>query len=203
MITLKGSPKGIMLMIEEVDLATAKEELREKLAPTTEFFCEEMLDVFLTSTSLTDVEVLELHPIVEEVLQKTSVHFIEEVPKMLPKQHSPLDDLSSDEGITKFVRTKVTSGEKIEYENNLIIIGDVEKGAEIISGGNVFVMGGLFGSVTVTNPACVVVAMKLIPEKIQIADYSTSITKNVFKKLLSVPEIAYLAGNEIKIEQYS
>ena len=122
---------------------------------------------------------------------------------MLPKQHSALDDLGADEGVTKFIRTKITAGEVVEYENNIIIIGDVEKGAQIISGGNVFVMGSLFGAVTVTNPACVVVAMKLMAENIKIGDLETKVTKSALKKFLSVPEIAYLTGTEIKIEQYS
>lgn len=203
MVTLKGSPKGIMILIEDATKDVAAIELREKLAESAAFFQEKSLDVFLTSTSLTEVEVYELQGIVAEILCNTQVNFIEHVPKMLPKQHSVLDELGADEGITKFIRTKVTSGEKIEYENNLIIIGDVEQGAEIISGGNVFVMGSLYGSVTITNPACVVVAMKLVAEKIKIADAETKVVKNVLKKFLSVPEIAYLMNDEIKIEQYS
>ncbi len=203
MVTLKGSPKGIMILIEDATSDVAPKELREKLTECASFFKEESLDVFMTSTSLTDVEVYELQGIVSEVLCGTKVSFIDHIPKMLPKQHSALDDLGDDEGITKFIRTKITTGEKIEYENNIIIIGDVEKGAEIISGGNVFVMGTLLGSVTVTNPACVVVAMKLMAENIKIGDLETKVSKNALKKLLSVPEIAYFTGTEIKIEQYS
>ncbi len=203
MVTLKGSPKGIMIMIEEVTADVAAKELREKLAECASFFKEEALDVFMTSTTLTDVEVYELQGIVAEVLSGTTVNFIDHIPKMLPKQHSVLDELGANEGITKFIRTKIATGEKIEYENNLIIIGDVEKGAEIVCGGNVFVMGSLFGSVTITNPACVVVAMKLMAENIKIGDYQTKVVKNALKKFLSVPEIAYLLGTEIKIEQYS
>ena len=203
MVTLKGSPKGIMILIEDATSDIAPEELREKLSECASFFKEESLDVFITSTSLTDIEVYELQGIVEEVLNGTKVNFIDHVPKMLPKQHSALDDLGADEGVTKFIRTKITAGEVVEYENNIIIIGDVEKGAEIISGGNVFVMGSLYGSVTVTNPACVVVAMKLMAESIKIADFETKVQKNALKKLLSVPEIAYFSGEEIIIEQYS
>lgn len=203
MVTLKGSPKGIMILIEDSAKDVASIELREKLAESAAFFKEETLDVFLTSTSLTDVEVYELQGIVTEILSGTKVKFIDHIPKMLPKQHSVLDDLGADEGITKFIRTKITSGETIEYENNLIIIGDVEKGAQIVSGGNVFVMGSLLGAVTITNPACVVVAMKLAAENIKIGDCEVKVTKNALKRILSVPEIAYLSGADIKIEQYS
>lgn len=203
MITLKGSPKGIMILIEEADSAAAKAELPAKLSESAAFFNEETLEVFLTSTSLTEAEVFELRPIVREILSSTQVVFIETPPKMLPKQHSPLDDLGSDEGITKFVRTKITEGETIEYKNNLIIIGDVERGAKVICGGNLFVLGALYGSATVTNPQSVVVAMKLMPEYLEIAGISTAVKQSTLKKFLSAPEIAYSTGEEIKIEQYT
>ena len=175
MITLKGSPKGIMITIEEADFKTACVELPEKLQSSAEFFNEETLEVFLTSTTLTEAEVFELRPIVCEVLSNTQVIFIETPPKMLPKQHSPLDDFGSDEGITKFVRTTVAQGETVEYENNLIIIGDVERGACVKCSGNLFVIG----------------------------EISTTVKQSTLKKFLSTPEIAYLTGSEIKIEQYT
>lgn len=203
MITLKGSPKGIMITIEEADFLTACAELPEKLESSAEFFNEETLEVFLTSTTLTEAEVFELRPIVCEVLSNTQVIFIETPPKMLPKQHSPLDDLGSDEGITKFVRTTVAQGETVEYENNLIIIGDVERGACVKCSGNLFVMGSLFGSVTITNPQSVVVAMKLMPEILKIGEISITVKQSTLKKILSTPEIAYLTDSEIKIEQYT
>lgn len=203
MITLKGSPKGIMITIEEADFATACVELPAKLRDSAAFFNEETLEVFLTSTSLTEAEVFELRPIVCESLSNTHVIFIETPPKLLPKQHSILDDLGNDEGITKFIRTKVTEGETIEYDNNLIIIGDVERGACVKCAKNLFVLGALYGAAYVTDPAAVVVAMKLMPEHLEIAGFSTTVTKSALKKFLSAPEIAYLAGSDIKIEQYT
>ncbi len=203
MVTLKGSPKGIMITIEEADFETARHELPAKLRDSAAFFNEESLEVFLTSTSLTEAEVYELRPIVCESLSNTQVIFIETPPKLLPKQHSVLDDLESDEGITKFVRTKVTEGETIEYDNNLIIIGDVERGACVKCAKNLFVLGALYGSAYVSDPNAVVVAMKLLPEHLEIAGVATTVKQSTLKKFLSTPEIAYLAGTDIKIEQYT
>jgi len=202
MINIKGSPKGIMITIEDFN-ESAKDELFKKLSETAGFFNEETLEVFLTSTSLTEAEVFALRPVVEEALPNTQIIFIEEPPKMLPKQHSPLDDLGYDEGITKFVRRTIDAGEELSYENNLIIIGDVKSGAKISAGGNVFVLGTLFGSVSITKPDGVVVAMKLLPESLSIAGISATIKASTLKKLLSAPEIAYLLNEEIKIEQYT
>ena len=207
MIALKGSPKGIMITIDEENFEVATSDLKEKLAESAQFFNEDTLEVFLTSTTLTDAEVFSLRSVVEAGLTNTRVIFIEEPPRLLPKQHSPLDDLAHDEGLTKFIRTTVKSGEVLEYEHNLIIIGDVERGAVLRAGGNIFVMGALLGTACAGcsgKADSVIVAMRLIAENIEIAGISQQVKAGVLKKLLpGVPEIAYIMGSEIKIEQYT
>ena len=207
MVTLKGSPKGIMIMVEESQLNLAEAELIAKLSESAEFFNEDSLEVFLTSSLLTEAEVYSLRPVVEKGLKNTKVVFIEEPPRLLPKQHSPLDDLEQNEGITKFVRTTVKSGEALEYENNIIIIGDVEKGARVRAGGNIFVLGSLFGEACAGKDGkkdAVIVAMRLMAEKIGIGEILTTPKTSPLKKFLpGVPEIAYALNGEIKIEQYT
>ena len=50
-----------------------------------------------------------------------------------------------EEGLTKFVYSTIRSGMKIQYNGNLVIIGDVNPGAEVIATGNIIVMGALRG----------------------------------------------------------
>ena len=207
MIILKGSPKGISVSVDDTDLDTGRKELAEKLMQSKAFFDGVSLEVFLTSNSLTEMEVFDLQGTVSNVLCDTEITFIEYEPKMIPKKHSPLDELGSDEGITRFCRKTIKSGETVEYDNNLVVIGDVEAGAKIIAGGNVFVLGSLFGSVHAGaggRKDAAIVAMKLMPEKLLIADFSTQVKQSTIKRLFSnVPEIAYISGNAIKVEQYT
>lgn len=207
MVTLKGSPKGIMILIDESDINIAKEELIAKLSESAQFFNEETLEVFITSTTLTEAEVYSLHGVVTEGLVNTKVLFIEHPPKLLPKQHSILDELADDEGISKFVRTTVKSGEVLESNHNLIIIGDVERGAVVRSCANIFVLGSLYGRAHAGSNRksdSVIVAMRLLAEEIKIADTTITVKQSALKKFLpGVPEIAYLLNDEIKIEQYT
>ena len=207
MVTLKGSPKGIMILIDEQDINIAAKELEEKLVLSRDFFNEESLEVFLTSTTLTDAEVFSLRQIVCDSLLNTQVVFIEHTPKLLPKQHSPLDDLADDEGITKFVRMTVKSGEVLETPHNLIIIGDVEKGAVVCSDANIFVLGTLLGKAHAGKGGkkdSVIVAMRLLAEEIAISDTVAEVKSSALKKFLpGTPEIAYILDNDIKIEQYT
>ena len=207
MVNLKGSPKGIMICVDEENLDIAKQELSLKLSESAEFFNEDTLEVFLTSNILTEAEVFSLRPVVSAVLCNTEVVFIEHMPKLLPKQHSPLDDLGSDEGITKFVRSTIKSGEVIEYNDNIIIIGDVEKDAVVRADGNIFILGTLLGSAHAGANGkrdAVIVAMRLLAEEIKIADATLVKKVSALKKILpNTPEIAYLLGDEIKTEQYT
>lgn len=207
MIIVKGSPKGILVSVEDTDFDNGQKELYEKLSQSKEFFKGITLEVYLTSNVLTETEVFSLQPVVINALPETEIVFIDEEPKMIPKKHSPLDELDNDEGITKFLRKTVKSGETVEYDNNLVVIGDVEAGAKVVCGGNVFVLGSLLGSVHAGAGGrrdAAVVAMKLMPEKLLISDMTTEVSKSAIKRLFSnVPEIAYISGNAIKIEQYT
>ena len=207
MVTLKGSPKGIMILIDSENAEIAAFELQEKLIETAEFFNEDELEIFLTSQTLTEAEVYSLRPVAEKLLKNTKAVFIETPPKLLPKQHSLLDELSDDEGITKFVRKTVKSGEVLESDYNLIVIGDVESGAVVRSKENIFIMGSLFGTAVAGcdgKSDSAIVAMRLLAEKVEIAGIAKSIKTGALKKLLpGVPEIAYISEGEIKIEQYT
>ena len=46
---------------------------------------------------------------------------------------------------TKFHRGSLRSGQKIEYEGSLVILGDVNDGAEVIAGENIVILGILRG----------------------------------------------------------
>ena len=46
-----------------------------------------------------------------------------------------------DEGITKFYRGTVRSGQLVNYDGNLVVIGDVNPGGEVVATGNVSCYG--------------------------------------------------------------
>ena len=48
---------------------------------------------------------------------------------------------------TKFVRSSLRSGQRAEYEGSIVVLGDVNGGAEVIAGENVVVLGCIRGMV--------------------------------------------------------
>ena len=46
---------------------------------------------------------------------------------------------------TKFYKGSLRSGKKLEFEGSLVVIGDVNAGAEVIAGENIVILGSLRG----------------------------------------------------------
>lgn len=46
---------------------------------------------------------------------------------------------------TKFHRKSLRSGQKVEFEGSIVVLGDVNNGAEVIAGENIIILGALRG----------------------------------------------------------
>jgi septum site-determining protein MinC len=72
-----------------------------------------------------------------------------------------------------FLHRTLRSGTRIEFAGHVVILGDVNPGAEIISEGNVMVWGRLRGMVHAGakgNRTAVICALDLSPTQLRIAD---------------------------------
>jgi septum site-determining protein MinC len=71
------------------------------------------------------------------------------------------------------LRETIRSGRSIYHEGHIVVIGDVNPGAEIIAGGDVVVWGKLRGLVhagALGDNSAVICALELIPTQLRIAD---------------------------------
>lgn len=108
------------------------------------------------------------------------------------------------EGQTKFVKTTLRSGMKIEFKGNVVVIGDVNPGAQIVAYGNVIIMGCLRGVVHAGangNKDAFVVAYDLNPMQLRIDNLISIAPDEEFQKP-NYPEIAFIKDNFIVIEPY-
>lgn len=73
----------------------------------------------------------------------------------------------------RFYKGTLRSGQVLESETSIIILGDVNPGATIVSKGNVVVLGSLKGTIhagAVGNEDAFVAALNMAPVQIRIAD---------------------------------
>ncbi|MDD3652986.1 MAG: septum site-determining protein MinC [Desulfotomaculaceae bacterium] len=101
------------------------------------------------------------------------------------------------------VRRSLRSGQKIDSPDHIIILGNVHPGAEVVSGGNILVLGSCWGMIHAGaggNRQARVIARQLAPTVISIADrrYAPD------RPLLLPPGhcLARLSGQEIIFERY-
>ncbi len=104
---------------------------------------------------------------------------------------------------TLLYRGTLRSGQKVQYQGNVVILGDVHAGAEVVAGGDVVVMGTLRGMAHAGAPAnelAVVVAYRLLPAQLRIADVLGRAPDHPEKP--DRPELARLQDRQIIVEPY-
>lgn len=99
---------------------------------------------------------------------------------------------------TKFIRGSLRSGQKEEYYGNIVVIGDVNFGAEVIAGGNIIVVGTLRGVAHAGangNKKAIIGANALGVTQVRIANMVREIEENDYKSAY-----IYIDANKIEIE---
>lgn len=107
------------------------------------------------------------------------------------------------EGKTKFIRKTVRGGECIRYQGNIVIIGDINSGAEVYATGNVIVLGRVKGKVNAGfngNTKAVIAAFLLQPEILKIANVIAMSPDDIEKP--KYPELAKIKDGLIIVEPY-
>ena len=108
-----------------------------------------------------------------------------------------------EEGITKFYRGTLRSGQLVDFEGNVVIIGDVNPGAEVKASGNIVIMGSLRGVVHAGrdgNRSAVITAFNLHPTQLRIADLISRPPDGNTDAGPGKAEIAYVRDGNIYID---
>ncbi|MDE0206414.1 MAG: septum site-determining protein MinC [Candidatus Tectomicrobia bacterium] len=98
----------------------------------------------------------------------------------------------------------VRSGEVVASEGHLVIMGDVNPGAEVIAENNIIVWGSLKGTAYAGVPNhedAVIAALHLAPIQLRIAGYIAR-SPDVRPVTAATPELARIDQNEIVVESW-
>ena len=189
-ITLKINGQAEINEIEEC--------LKEKIPELKKLYQNEKTPIFVTGKVLKNKEI----DLVKEMIQKeidVEVEF--DSPKVLGLhgiRKAFSEEIQSSE--TKFHKGSLRSGSKVEYEGSIVVIGDVNAGAEVIAGENVVVLGNLRGVAHAGakgNKKAIIAAAKIESPQIRIANIVKELEKNEEE---TKREYAYVEENEIILE---
>jgi septum site-determining protein MinC len=101
------------------------------------------------------------------------------------------------------LKETVRSGRHIFHEGHLIVVGDVNPGAQLVAGGNVIVWGKLRGLVhagALGDTGAVICALELIPTQLRIADQIAISPEE--RRLRPLPEMAAIRDGRIVAETW-
>ena len=145
---------------------------------------EEATPIYITGKVLKNEEIEQIQALVQKVIP-VEVKF--ETPKILGlhgiKKTFSKEILAS---VTKFHRGSLRSGQKIEYEGSIVILGDVNAGAEVLAGENIVVLGILRGMAHAGakgNKEAIIAAASIESVQIRIANIVKEIEKTEINEI--------------------
>jgi septum site-determining protein MinC len=218
-VAFKGTVNGLTIVLkEEEDFENILQIIDKKVASAGKFFKGSALDVKYRGKKLTNIQE---NRVFDLMVAKSGakINSFQEDKTELPKnpvgvKAEPGNRIELKkyffkgikEGNTKFYRGTIRSGQLVSYDGNLVVIGDVNPGGEVIATGNVIVMGALRGIVHAGadgNKESIVVAINLQPTQLRIADVITrSPDGNEISRSNAVPELAFIKGDMVYIERF-
>ncbi len=121
--------------------------------------------------------------------------------KQIPSREKSKRKVSPDRLLV--VDKSLRSGQRVEHGGDILILGDVNKDAEIVATGNIIVMGTLRGVAiagALGDEASVVVALRMEPQQIRIGR-RLAITDEEERESPGYPEVARVEEGNIVLEK--
>ncbi len=214
-VVIKGSREGIFLHLDpQIEFQVLKQKIAAKLSASKEFLAgaQVICDFGPREISAEDITELEslfkLHKLhlkrVNVSRPERSGSGEEKVMALKPMESARGQIHPYADEQTLLIKRTLRSGQSISYDGNVVILGDVNPGAEIVASGNVIVMGALRGVVhagATGNQGSIVTALRLKPTQLRIAEQITRAPDNDTEEP-DVPEIARIKNGIVTIESY-
>jgi septum site-determining protein MinC len=198
---IKGTKHGLSISIPSgMDFGEVLTQLRTRLASAQEFFAGAAVHLSAADRELNSEEKRQLEKTVEEFgMVITEPQAADTV---APAVESSKEEESQED--TLLLRRTIRSGQKVRFDGNVVVLGDVNPGAEIVCSGDILVLGSLRG---VAHAGCTgnvnasVFAFRLEPTQLRIANYISRSPDEKLPKPLG-PELARVYDNMIQITAY-
>ena len=192
-ITLKINEKA-----KEEEIETC---LEEKIPELKKLYQDEKTPIFVTGKVL---KTKEMEMVQAKIQKEIDVKIEFDSPKVLGLhgiKKAFVEEIESSE--TKFHRGSLRSGKKIEFEGSIVIMGDVNRGAEVIAGENIVILGTLRGMAHAGakgNKKAIIAANLIDVAQIRIANVIKEMEITEEEEPSTIKTYAYVKENEIVLE---
>lgn len=208
-VIIKSNPYGLVLMLDgSMPFEELREAVAEKFKKSAKFFKKASLALTFRGRVLTNEQEALL---VDEIVQNSGIHVIcivdeaKETEEYYKKAVThALEKQKQEDG--QFYRGTLRSGQVLETESSIVIIGDVNPGAQVISKGNIVILGCCMGNIYAGasgNAGCFAAALTMKPMQVRIADKTarSAIVKKTDTGEYPVdPKIIYVKDEHLQIK---
>lgn len=198
-VIFKGTKDGVTVLFQEdAPFDVICEQLEKKVQEAGKFFDNVKTSLAFKGRTFSPDEEQELlgiitkHTSMEITFLKTENNELLHLTNILEKEMAP-------HNLTKFHKGSLRNGQKIEFDGSVVVIGDVNPGAEIKATGNIIVLGQLRG---MAHAGCqglteaFVSAVYMAPVQLRIGDIITRFPDEN-KRGPKSPEYAFVQEGQI------
>lgn len=207
-VIFKGIPNGMLIMLDsQISFEELKIALNKKVIQAKDFFEGANISITFKGRDLSENQELELLEIIakESGLEISFVNngaMLNNEKPILKEDSAPAPPiLTAKNNITYYHKGSLRSGQRIDFAGSVIVIGDVNPGAQILAEGNIIVLGKLKGSVHAGCKGaedCFVSALHMNPIQLIIRDVIAFFPKDLEKERGA--EFAYVKDDQIFVE---
>ena len=218
-INIKGIKEGLLVTVGDGDWGEASRLLLEKLREKVEFFKGARLvlnvggralgaaDLGKLRNDLGDLQINLWTVLSESTMTDNAAKALgldTALPKPRPQSPPELPpiDPAEDGSDAILVNHTLRSGKSVRYPGHVIVLGDINAGAEVIARGNVMVWGRVRGTVAAGSEgdtSAIICALDLAPMQLRIANAIATSPKRRGKP---EPEIAKIKNGQIVAERW-
>jgi septum site-determining protein MinC len=205
-VIIKGNKSGIVVVLDnEISFDELKQNIADKFKESSKFLGKANMAISFEGRLLSNEDQRSILNIINENsdLNVICIVDMDEKKEKIFKENldQKLMDLDSNTG--QFYKGNLRSGQALEVETSIIIMGDVNNGAKVVSKGNVIILGALKGNVfagATGNEKAFVVALDMAPVQIRIADTIARAPDKPTKESVKETKIAFIEDGNIYIE---
>jgi len=216
-ITIKGTGEGLLVTLGEGEWDSLVAGLISRLEGPPAFFQGGQIMLQVGERVLTEEQLRALEALLQEhgLLLKTVVggeeatqaaaealglHATSSLERRATARAVPRSDRETMPGVV--IRRTLRSGQAVQHAGHVVIIGDVNPGAEIVATGDVVVWGRLRGMVHAGahgDENAIVCALQLVPTQLRIGDHIAR-PPDDGGRTHTLPEIARVRDGRIVVE---
>ena len=204
-VIIKGTKSGIIVHLsDEIPFGELKEKVCDKFKTSSDFLGDAQIALSFEGRKLSDEEQLILVDCITENSHLDVVCVIDDNEEREAYFNRTLEEklmtLNSNTG--QFYKGTLRSGQVLEFDTSIVILGDVNAGAQVVSAGNVVILGKLLGNVYAGASGrenSFVVALQMNPTQIRIGDVIAR-SPDEKQKTITETKIAFSQDGNIYIE---